>query len=600
MHSRFGSLALRWAARLNGPRAVALAALLVAVPTLLSGFIFDDFFHILTLRGDGFGARPLDLFLFATGDREYMADLISGGPYPWFTWPELKLHFFRPLSSATMMLDYHLFGENAWLYHLHSVGWYALLTWAVFLVYRRLFALPVAGLCILLYILDVGHILPVLWWSNRNALVSAAPAVLGLVAHLRWREEGWRPGLPLSLLGYGLGLLGGETALGVMGYLAAYELLRKAPWLERVRCLLPAALLASAYLVVYKLGGHGVSGSGVYLDPIGEWRLFLAEAPRRMIDLVGTQLFRLPVELAMFLPGLALPLQACVVGGLMLFVLALRPLWNTFEPDVRHHLRWLLLGALLAAVPALSTYPSGRLLILPSLGAGAWIGVFLFHALAAAKKPLNFPTRSVARYLLAIHLLLAPVAWVGASVVLPVFTRLSEPAFREMELASDAAATQRVFCLYSADPYTGFYPVAMRRYLHLVEPLGWQVLSVAPFDHEVTRTSTNQFELRVVDGEMLATPFERLLRTDAYPLKTGEVVSCDGFSVTVLDAGSWGPRRIRLDFDGPLEDEQYVFLTWQGGRLARFEWPRVGERALLKMSEGYYAWKYFKQRVPVI
>ena len=119
-------------------------------------------------------------------------------------------------------------------------------------------------------------------------------------------------------------------------------------------------------------------------------------------------------------------------------------------------------------------------------------------------------------------------------------------------------------------------------------------------DHEVTRTGANQFELRVVNGEMLSTPFERLLRSHAYPLRSGEVVPCDGFSVTVLETGTWGPRRIRLDFDKPLDDEGYVFLAWQGGRLARFEWPEMGKTASLKLSEGYYTWKYFKQHLPVL
>jgi hypothetical protein len=190
--------------------------------------------------------------------------------------------------------------------------------------------------------------------------------------------------------------------------------------------------------------------------------------------------------------------------------------------------------------------------------------------------------------------------WVGASVVVPVVTRLSEDAFHTIELDAAQVHHQRVFCLFTADPYTGFYPVVMRRYLHYPSARGWQVFSLTAHDHEVIRTAPNRFELQVLGGEMLSTPFERLVRSDAQPLKQGDVVSCEGFRVTVLDAGRWGPRRIAVELDQSLEDPAYAFLAWQGGRLARFTWPPIGEKALLKASEGYFAWDNFKRRLSVL
>ena len=601
MFARLGILTLRIAARLSRPRAVLLAALLVALPTLFAGFFFDDYLHLLTLRGDGFGPTPLDLFQFAKGDVDEMAEFISTGPFPWYTWPALKLHFFRPLSSAAMVLDFHLFGQKAVLYHLHSVAWYLLLAWGVFLIYRRLFALPIAGLCILLYILDDGHLIPVLWWSNRNAIVSAAPAVLGLAAHLRWREAGWRPGLPLSIAGYGLGLLGGETALGIVGYVAAYELLKKSTWRDRARCLAPAVVLAVVYLLLYKRAGYGVGGSGIYVDPIAEWSTFLSLAPGRLLDLAGAQFFSLPVELAIFAPGTSLPLGVAAFVGLAVFATVLRRMWKTFGPEERRNLAWLGIGAFLAAAPALATFPSGRLLLLPSIGACAWLGLFLSRAIFELGRGMgDRATRCIACYFLVVHFFLAPLTWVGASVAVPVFIRLSEDAFHSIELDAAKVANQRVFCLFAADPYSGFYPVVMRRYLNYPPARGWQILSLAANDHEVTRTAPNRFELRVLEGEMLSTPFERLLRSHAYPLKKGDIVACDGYRVTVLDAGSWGPRSIALDFDKSLDDAEFEFLAWQGGRLAHFAWPPIGQTALLKVSEGYFAWKYFKKRLPLL
>lgn len=590
----------RCAVMLQRPRWVLVAALLTALPAIGAGFFVDDFLHLLTLRGDGFGATPLDLFKFAPGDREVMEKYITTGPCPWYTWPELKLHFFRPLSSATMMLDYHAFGDHAMFYHLHTAAWYMLLAWGVFLIYRRAFALPVAGLCILLYILDTGHLAPVVWWSNRNALVSAAPAVLGLAAHLRWREEGWRPGLPLSLLGYSAGLLGGETALGIFGYVAAYELSGKAARAERIRCLLPAMLLAIAYLVIYKWGGYGVSGSGVYVDPISEWPLFLSQAPGRLLELAGSQFLKLPVEVTVLAADATWPLRAAALAGLALLVLAIRPVWKNLDAREHRQLSWLMVGALLAAAPALATFPSGRLLTLPSLGACALTGLFLYHG---ARLALPRPPALSRAYLWAfalLHLLLAPLVWVGASGAMPFFNRFAERAFRTIDLDEGLVSSQRVFCLFAADPYTGFYPVVVRRYLNYEKPLGWQTLSMAPFDHEVTRTGEKSFELRIINGELLSTPFERLMRSHTHPLQAGEVVVCDGFRVTIIEAGNWGPRRMALEFDKPLDDRGYAFLAWQKGRLARFVWPATGQTTRLKVSDGYFAPKHFDQQTPVL
>ena len=79
-----------------------------------------------------------------------------------------------------------------------------------------------------LFAVDESHLFAALWLANRNALVAAVPVLFGLCAHLRWREDGWRWGLPLSLGGYVVGLLGGETALGALAYLAASRGIRRA------------------------------------------------------------------------------------------------------------------------------------------------------------------------------------------------------------------------------------------------------------------------------------------------------------------------------------------------------------------------------------
>ncbi|MCF6287111.1 MAG: hypothetical protein L3K26_18285, partial [Candidatus Hydrogenedentes bacterium] len=125
-------------------------------------------------------------------------------------------------------------------------------------------------------------------------------------------------------------------------------------------------------------------------------------------------------------------------------------------------------------------------------------------------------------------------------------------------------------------------------------------LSLAPFDHEVTRTAANRFEVRVIGGEMLGTPFERLLRSEHFAFEPGDTVPLNGYTVEILETGDWGPRRFAVSFDAPLEDPRYLFLAWQDGRLSTITWPPLGEPQIFRASEGYFAWKHFKKRLPLL
>src|SRR6185436_13829292 len=110
---------------------------------------------------------------------------------------------------------------------------------------------------LLLFVIDDGHWQALGWLSGRHGLVALAPALLGVAAHLRWREDGWRWGLPLSLVGYAVGLLGGEMALQALAYVAAYELLHKDSLWQRIKSLAPAAVLVFLYLLLYRSLGYG-------------------------------------------------------------------------------------------------------------------------------------------------------------------------------------------------------------------------------------------------------------------------------------------------------------------------------------------------------
>jgi hypothetical protein len=295
---------MRFLERLSGPRAVLVSALLagaVVVPSLGMGYAADDFLHLAALEGMDTPAGPLDLFTFARGDPEHTLPFIEHGPYPWWTFPGVKLAFFRPLSSALAFAEHALFGRAPLLAHLHSLLWYVALAAVAAALYQRTLSSRVAVLAAVLFAIDDAHFMPAAWIANRNALIAGVPALLGLWAHLRAREEGWRPGYAWSVLGFCIGLAGGEVALAAFAYLFAYELSREERWSRRLVALAPAAVIGLAYVIAYKALGYGARDSAIYVDPVSTPLRYLAVAPARCFALIGALVMSSPVDLWMFL-----------------------------------------------------------------------------------------------------------------------------------------------------------------------------------------------------------------------------------------------------------------------------------------------------------
>jgi hypothetical protein len=187
----------------------------LALPALAAPFAIDDIFHLASLEG----AAPVplrwwELFTFFPSDAGRRAMLVGSGAMPWWSSPDLTVVFFRPLSSALVALDHAWFGRNPVGWHAHCLLWWAALLAGAGLLYRRLLPAATAALALLLFAIDDSHWLPIVWSAARNALVAMVPALFGLIAHVRWREAGWRAGAVLAVLGFGLGLAGGEVAVG--------------------------------------------------------------------------------------------------------------------------------------------------------------------------------------------------------------------------------------------------------------------------------------------------------------------------------------------------------------------------------------------------
>jgi hypothetical protein len=573
----------RW---LAFPRALWLCVFIagvLALPTLALGFAQDDLIHLLIFEGKWPLGSSLDLFRFAGGDAEGMRRIVQEGPYPWWTLPELKIVFWRPLSSALALLDYHLFGREPLGYHLHSIAWYLGLVALFGTLLRRFLPGTLGVLALLLFTIDDAHLLPVGWIANRNALVATAFALLGVWMHLEWREAGKRWALPVSLAGFAVGLLAGETALSVLAYLLAYEVFgARGPVSERIRAVVPAAVLALVYLGIYKTLGYGAHGSNMYLDPLGEPGRYLSAALGRVPALIGG-LLGAPVDLW----GLMLESRPALVGvgvaGLVLAVLLLRSAWPGLSEEERRHGRWLLAGSLLSLLPVAATMPMGRLLLVPGLGSSVLLAVVFRHAWRSRKlgwRPRVVGLVAVGGVLALFNLVLSPLSWPAMSMMIRQLGASTEQMSRNVALELDTTRlpTQRVVLLDARDVFVALYTPIYWEVRGEPVPRSWWSLSIVPESPVFTRTGEASLELELPKGHFLATEAEQSVRGSAHRLEAGARVKLEGMTVTVLAADEVGPTRLGFEFDVPLEDPSLVLLRSREGGVSRFTPPPVGTR----------------------
>jgi hypothetical protein len=567
------------------PLFAALLAVALASPALFVGFQVDDFTHrLIMLRAPGVDVGPLSVFASVSGEARQNQELMDRGVFPWWTAPDLRFALCRPLSAASMWLDYRLWPSRPDLMHLHSLVWLALAVGAVAVLYRRILGTGwPAGLAGLLWAVDDAHATPATWIANRNALIATFFGVVALICHDRWRREGWRWGAAASTFFLALGLLSGEMALPTAAYLAAYALfLEKGPGRERLASLLPAGVTVAAYLVVYRLAGFGTHGSGLYVDPLddplGFARAFLARAP---VLLLG-QWSPIPADLAFLLPRQAvwmLYLVALGAVGLLAFLLA--PLVKA-QPVAR----FFALGMSLSLVPLVATFPSNRLLLFAGVGGMGLVAQFL----AASRDGSEWSSASrlwrrlappFAVALVFVHLVLAAVMTPVTAYCGKLF---GAPALRAAASLGDGVPPARQdLVLVNSPDYLLFVSnvPAMRSFEGKPSPFRVRGLVAGPVPVEVSRPDARALRLRLVGG-LYEGLVSRLFRGDREPLRVGDVVSLPGMEARVNALTEDGqPEDVTFRFGVALEDPSLRFARWERDRYVRFAPPPVGQSVTL-------------------
>ncbi len=569
------------AERGRGPliAAVALAVLFGLAELPFASFMADDLIQLGFLEGvsPATWIGPLELYTISDGVPEHVQAMKDAGAFPWFFDPGFKMAFARPLSSALLALDHALFGLNPPGYRVHGALWFVVLVGGVGAVLRRTVPGPVGSLALLIFTVSGIHGV-LAWTATRHIVIAGALGVLALGWHLRWREEGWRPGAVLAPLGFALSLASSEAAVGALAYLVAYELLAgPGGWRRRLLALLPVALLFSTYLLTYRLLHLGASGGSGYLDPLREPLRFAWHAPGRLLFLLGAIVLGGNADLWVLRPDARpalVAVGAVAVGVLAGLLVATRP---PADAPHRHGTRWLIAGGLVSALPFVGTPIGSRCLVIPLMGGAVALALVIHGWWTRLRRRPGIGNRLLGAACVGVallHLGLAPLARLAAPPMLRqmMVTRLAT-AMETIDLDAGQLEGQTVLIPAAPDIAIGFHS-----YFHLAlsgqpMPARWRALSWAPTDHRLHRTADDTFELEMVDGAM-----------EGPHLDAGQVLAIDGLTATVLEMGDIGPSRVRFQLDRSLDDPDVVLLEWREGRLLRFAPPATGASRELPRS----------------
>jgi hypothetical protein len=577
-------------------------AVLIALPSLWTGFCTDDrLFQVV------FGERmpypeiemeALDVFAFSGRTPEHKQCLMDRGLLPWWTSDRWRIAFWRPLSAFTHWLDWQVFGERPWLMHAENLLLYGLLVAALYGLYLRLLAPPwVAGLAALLYLLDAAHGMAVGWIANRNGILAAISVVLVLYFHDRWRRDLWQPGMVLAWIALALGLLCGESAVAVGGYLAAHALfLDRGKLPVRFARLLPYLAVVVVWEGVYKWLGYGAVGSNLYIDPVHEPFRFASVLPRRLTALLFSQFAGGDCMIVNYIPSSWLAFYLVLAAAFLGWVAWM--LWPLLRRDAVA--RFWCFGTVLAAVPSCAVAPQSRLLLVAGIGAMALVAQFLH---SRTRKENRAEMRS---YRLAAAALV--LVWVTLHGALSV---VSMPVASCSMYFVDRAAQEEIGCVPDNPGVSGETVVIVNAMVDVWGSIA-TVLRAAdgqPFPAycrqlaagtrciEATRVDDRTLTL-TLDNGFLDNPWTPAFRNVAAdPMYPGQAISVTGMLARVQSVTPNGaPEVVSFRFDVPLEDPSLRWIAYREGRYGPFALPAIGESVYIEspnfadVARSYIGW----------
>lgn len=573
----------RWLTSRRLPIVVTLLAMVLALPSLGVGRLADDLIHQLKMVGStrysDIPGGSLELFTFFDGDPERTMKFVDTGDMPWWTVPDIKAAFWRPITVMTHWVDYQLWPDMPVLMHAHSIAWFGVGVFLVALFYRRMMGCTwMAGLAALLFAIDDAHGMPVGFIANRNTLIAMAFGVLTLLCHDRWRRDGWTYGAFLGPALLALSLLAKEAGVAITGFLFAYAIfLERTGWRRGLLSLWPYAVVVIVWRALWTYLGYGLWAMGPYVDPLAEPLRYLGHLVYRAPILLLGQWALPPSDLAIILgdDGRRVLLWIAVV-----FLVAMTMI---FVPVLRRDriARFWATGMALSIFPPCATFSSDRSLFFIGLGAMGLLVRFLGLMYGRVDtSPARSTWRIPAKVLVGVFVLAHGIV---APIMFPL--RAAYPLGSKKFLQQCLVLTPMDESVEKQDVVIVNAPIVMHAlYMSIIRelnglPVPRRTRSLAPGFTGVTvhRPDARTLIARPVGG-FLGWEADQLMRGPHMPMPLGHRIELTGMTIEITElTADKRPAEVTFTFGVPLEDPSLRWLQWKEGEFIPFIPPAVGQ-----------------------
>jgi len=550
--------------------------------TLHLPFYCDDFFLYAELSGNSYNDQSRGPSLYRLID----GDVFQRHPQlvPWWTSPDTKISFFRPLPSLSLMGDYLLWKNDPFGYRLTNLLMHSLSCVFVFLIGRRLFRRDsVAVLAALLFCNHPWVLLVVFWVAERPSLLSLLFGLVGLYCHIRYRERDFRIWEALAWLCFLLSLLSRESGaicmatyflydffLGKRGAAAGgsrvFRLTRYYAFVFGIPLLI--------FLVYYRISGYGSVGSYSVFDGAEPFFGKIAFLLKNVLLYLYALLFFVPVfsdtnlflfkRLLFFIPFLILTALFLVFSypGIK------RRLWQ--RPMNLFLASWMLVSLL----PILHLLTQNRYVYLTAVPFGLFMSDYLFRI----KQEKLFGRFSPFLFGGAISfLVLLPIlgANLGRGTLAKSYGFQARIVQETRSCLKEAQTPVNVFFVNLPNPLLTF---ALQHAFDFYGQKGQVrtfVLTIGPDMPEVDVLGKQTLLIRSSSGPFLASEGERFLMTDY------EKAGREGFSranaffrATTEEVENGLITAIRFDFASPISGESMKFFVVRNREVYPLSFPQ--------------------------
>jgi hypothetical protein len=562
---------------------IVLLGVVLHLPALALGFYADDYLHQFALSGE-LPMKPWALFDF--GEVADWEEFGSPGSFPWWTSPDWKARFFRPLASLSMWLDHTVYGARPLGYHVTSLALYALLIVLVHALYRALgLSARLSQGALLLFVCSTESALPVSWIANRNSLLAVLFTVAAVCAIARHRIWGRRSATLLALACATLAALSKESGAAAFLLVAAFLIRERVSSTELTerRWALSAAIgactLAALHAAVIVFGDYGTN-SLFYSMP---WKEPLA------------YLERLTLLLAASGPALTSPLSTDLMTLLpqikVTFALASAPFtlglagwtWRSVRgaPAAGFFALWILFTLL----PQAAAQISDRLLFGPSVGSSALLAMLIASAFRVSRT-MKTPAQVAAAFLL---LIAGPLSGVILPAHIGVVVAMAND-IRKTALTADVGPPElghrEVFILQAQNAFIPFTIHTTWGFESDDHDLTFRLIQAGKRGFLWTREDDRTVTFEVLgERAFLDDPFEYLYRSDDFDASPGTAWDAGLFTVESVRADEHGLRTIRVRFERSLDTPAYRFLIYRDERLTAIAPPAVGETLRIEPAD---------------